>query len=99
MMNANEFYTCRRCGDRIDKKYLTEVVTHHHYAVAEKSYLCQSCHKLFIRFMEGKIFDSEKTDLKIAIERKRRKQRKSMAKDAVEMETDLVYESDEENYE
>lgn len=47
-----KYYTCRRCGDRIDKKYLTEVVIHHHYACAEKSYLCEMCYKSFVRFME-----------------------------------------------
>lgn len=46
------FYTCRRCGVRIDKKNITEVVTHHRYACAEKSYLCESCYKSFVRFMK-----------------------------------------------
>lgn len=98
-----KFCTCRRCKKRVIEQYSTEVITVH-FLDFEKVCLCQSCYKSFIRFMEGKILDGEEAydrnnGLKIAVERKRRKQRKSMAKDAVEMETDLVYESDEEDYE
>lgn len=97
-----KYYTCSRCGVPVSSKYLTEIF--HYHSISMKAYLCQSCYKSFIRFMEGKILDGEEAydhnnGLKIAVERKRRKQRKSMAKDAVEMETDLVYESDEEDCE